>query len=572
MQFKGGRDLRKNKRVKSIFQKVFVPIICVMILQSCVFYYSSVWGGMTDLLNNNAKDSLTNCVSDRERDFEKLFNERWSNVEIYADAFDQLYEKYEKESPVPMYENDKMQEEYLNDISTILISMIRNNEINGAYLILNDNKNYVSLEEEKVQHKNGLCIRDYDQNSGYTEIEDLRLLRCPNYMTAYMNCPLEISWEPFYTFNSKEKGNYYFKPLKNAYENVNASRKEMAYFSDVYKFEGTDASVISYSIPLITSAGFPYGVLGVELTTDYLSSLLPYEELGNKEESSYVLVQYKEDDKFDILTYSGEYLREQFDIKKGINVELFQSDNLFLAKGKSGVKLCGSISELVTYNNEAVNSENNIALIGIVSEENLFYFQKIIYRNMLMVTFVVLVIGMIAIYFVSRYFSKPITALAEKVRTMEPEPNFELDRLGIAEIDQLVTSIEDMSRNISESKARTEFFSRMSHDMRTPMNAIISFSSPHLLENVKTKDEYLQKINLSGSYLLGLINEVLDMTKIDSGKMELHEENMSLKKFWSANGTIIEKLAEEKNIEFKMNLAKSGIDYIVADYIFKQVS
>lgn len=555
----------KKKKVMSIFKKVFVPIICVMILQSCVFYVTAVYGGMSEILSQNAKDNFINCASDREREIEKLFSEHWTNMEIYADSFDQLYEKYQKESDTPVYDNDDSQKEYLADISGILVSMLRNNGINGAYLILNDSKEFVPLSKNPNQNKYGICIRDYDQNSGYTEIEDLRLVRCPASMANIMNCPLEINWEAVYTFNDDEPGDYFYEPLKTAYENSECTAKEMAYFSEVYKFNGSDVSVVSYSIPLVTSAGYPYGVLGIELTCDYLQSLLPYDELGNMDDSGYALVRYKEGDNiYDVIAYNGDYITENFDLHKGISSDLPVIDNFFVTKG---TKACVTISELAGYNDETM-SDNKVALMGIISQENLYHFKNIIYRNMLIVTFVVLIIGMVAIYFVSRYFSKPITDLAEKVRTMEPEPNFELDRLGITEIDQLITSIEDMSRNISESEARTAFFSRMSHDMRTPMNAIIGFSSPELLEDAdeSAKDEYLEKIHVSGGYLLGLINEVLDMTKIDSGKMEIHEENMSLNEFWDANKIIIEKLAEDKQIEFKVNFSQSGVEYIIADY------
>ncbi len=80
--------------------------------------------------------------------------------------------------------------------------------------------------------------------------------------------------------------------------------------------------------------------------------------------------------------------------------------------------------------------------------------------------------------------------------------------------------------------AKTDFLSRMSHDLRTPLNAVIGFAN---LAAEDTKEpqtaDYLQKISASGSYLLGLINDVLDMTKIDSGAMVLHREPYPLADF-----------------------------------------
>lgn len=86
--------------------------------------------------------------------------------------------------------------------------------------------------------------------------------------------------------------------------------------------------------------------------------------------------------------------------------------------------------------------------------------------------------------------------------------------------------IESESRN----KAKSEFLSNMSHDIRTPMNAIIGFTDLALL-NTKDSEmikEYLTKIKASSAHLLALINDVLEMSRIESGKIELNQEEINL--------------------------------------------
>lgn len=85
------------------------------------------------------------------------------------------------------------------------------------------------------------------------------------------------------------------------------------------------------------------------------------------------------------------------------------------------------------------------------------------------------------------------------------------------------------SANIANS-AKTDFLANMSHDIRTPMNAIIGLTAiagTHMDDKDRVAD-CLSKISVSSRHLLGIINEVLDMSKIESGKMELHEETFSL--------------------------------------------
>ena len=80
------------------------------------------------------------------------------------------------------------------------------------------------------------------------------------------------------------------------------------------------------------------------------------------------------------------------------------------------------------------------------------------------------------------------------------------------------------------SKAKSVFLSHMSHDIRTPMNAIIGFTALAIthIEQKEQVEEYLKKIMTSGNHLLSLINDVLDMSRIESGKMRLEEKLCSL--------------------------------------------
>lgn len=557
---------RKSKKVKSIFRKLFVPIICVMILQSCIFYFSAVHGGITDILCLSAQKNMENKVSERGGKIEALFTDNWSDMSEYANSFNQIYEKYKKESDVPMYENEQMQEKYLEDVSDILITMLRNNEVNGVFLILNNNKELVTLDEEETQVKKGLCIRDYDQDSAYIVNEDLTVIRCPESIISGVGCEKEIDWESDYVFNKGDDAEYYFRPLSDAYKGYYDNWDDAAYISSLHSYSDNDEKVVSYSVCLQDCTGYPYGVLGIELTEEYLTSLMPYNEIGNS--SGYMLVKYDEDSKkSEIIAYNGNITVNESLLKHKINNSL-NSENEFFCMEENNKCVCASVTEIYSGEEDTRFADSRIKFVGLLKQDELYFFQKNIRVLLLFDAVIGLIIGGVAIFFVSRYFSKPITGLAGKVQKMKPEPDFHLERLGIAEIDQLVTSIEAMSHNISEGKARTEFFSRMSHDMRTPMNAIISFSSQEMLADATEpeKEDYLHKINISAQYLLGLINEVLDMTKIDSGKMELHEENISLQKLWSSNASIIGNLAANKNIEFKMVVPSAGVSYIIGDF------
>jgi CheY-like chemotaxis protein len=96
--------------------------------------------------------------------------------------------------------------------------------------------------------------------------------------------------------------------------------------------------------------------------------------------------------------------------------------------------------------------------------------------------------------------------------------------------------------------AKTEFLSRMSHDIRTPLNGIIGMTYlASQQENPLGTAECLAKIDISSKFLLGLINDILDMAKAESGKIELHPEPYLMADFDTYIDSVIRPLYEEKN-------------------------
>lgn len=120
---------------------------------------------------------------------------------------------------------------------------------------------------------------------------------------------------------------------------------------------------------------------------------------------------------------------------------------------------------------------------------------------------------------------------------------------------QEIKRSEELSKALESAvlanKSKTDFLSRMSHEIRTPMNAILGMS--RLGEDV-AKDEsvvsYFRDINNSGNYLLGLINDILDMSRIEEGKMEINNKFEDREELIRSVEVVVRPLAERKDIEF----------------------
>ena len=132
----------------------------------------------------------------------------------------------------------------------------------------------------------------------------------------------------------------------------------------------------------------------------------------------------------------------------------------------------------------------------------------------------------------------------------------ELKRVN-GEMDAARRSAEEARREAEQANlAKQEFLSSMSHDIRTPMNAIVGMTALALdnTDNPEQVRDYLGKIALSSKHLLGLINDVLDISKIESGKMLLNLETVPLQEAVDSIVNIIQPQAAAKNQQFRVTL------------------
>ena len=121
----------------------------------------------------------------------------------------------------------------------------------------------------------------------------------------------------------------------------------------------------------------------------------------------------------------------------------------------------------------------------------------------------------------------------------------------------------------SASKAKTVFLSTMSHDIRTPMNAIIGLTTiaEKNLGDVESTGESLRKISLASNHLLTLINDILDISKVESGKLKLSPLTFSIVETVENLVNISQPMIKEKNIDFRFHINQIEKEYLYTDQL-----
>lgn len=138
----------------------------------------------------------------------------------------------------------------------------------------------------------------------------------------------------------------------------------------------------------------------------------------------------------------------------------------------------------------------------------------------------------------------------------------------VAQLERLNEDLEAALKAAeAANQAKSTFLSNMSHDIRTPMNAIMGMASiglAHIDEKARVQD-CLQKIQTASTHLMSLVNDVLDMSRIDSGRLSLNEEVFSLADLVHDIAVIVRPQAEQKSQELEIDIGCIREEYLMGD-------
>ena len=217
---------------------------------------------------------------------------------------------------------------------------------------------------------------------------------------------------------------------------------------------------------------------------------------------------------------------------------------------------------------------NHSMLICIVAknvvDNTLTEYQKtVLFATMFMVSFIILLFAGL-FYSVSRLSIADQKAKYEKRNNelqMQAMKELEASNQNLKEAKNIATEALQTAENAN--KAKTEFLSNVSHDIRTPMNAIVGITAliRHNAGNKERVLEYADKIDISSQHLLGIINDVLDMSKIESGKTVFKYTDFSvLDVLWDLNA-MFHSQAEEKNQTLTITTEKIRHEWVNGDQV-----
>lgn len=440
---------KRQRRVKTtIFKMFLIPLIVIMLVQGMITIGTLVVRQITTTLREYSGNMMSRLVENRKVILQNDMNQRWAPVyeqEIpITGALEQFL--YEKGVDLDTFlSSDEYKNGFLEKIFPECLTTLQNSSTTGLFFL------FTEEEWENPREHDGFYVRDSDPDKKPANYTDLLLERGSKNLSRQWGVPLDTNWTT--KFHMGGEGNdqaelSFYEPWRAGREHANVDTKNLGYWSMPYSLEKGEAGsyeMISYSLPL-RYEGKVYGVLGVEISSKILRGYLPVEELNESRQSGYMLAVKETEDSY--RTVWGEGLLSNTVCSSGEIFYLEETEYGSLAEIQSvkqnGEGIYAVVSPIRLYNNNAPYENTEWVLLGLDTEEDLFGMSRRLYLWMVMAVMIGLGFGVLGIYFLVRYLTKPIGQLMQcisrgRAGLSDYKPS------NIYEIDTLYDVVKDLT-------------------------------------------------------------------------------------------------------------------------------
>ena len=454
------------EKIKSvpIRRKLLMPMILLVIIENILLIGAISGSRLLSYVENKEKAIFYEKVSNRKNYLENEMLTRWSNVNSTVEEINNTAQRLINTKKISLKTLDDSSEAslpLLKKTSSKLINLIRTNQVSGAFVVLNTDNLEAKKEKGVFENKPGIYLRDFDPLSTPSKKnEDLVFKYAPKALTQSMNISHGKTWRPLFEFQKTGNyGAYLYEPFQAALKEENPEEielKDFGYWSMPYRLYDDSLDVISYSVPLILKDGTIYGVLGVEISLDYLQKQLPNSELIDDEQGSYLLgVESGEAGNFQNILINGMIYSRAAGNQK--TTQILQKGEDYVVKNQD--KLMYADTEYIDLYGENTEFTNQKwTLIGIVPKDKLLVFSDRIIKTLIGSILISLLIGIAGAIIISSTISRPVTRLIRHVKRIRPSEEMQFIQTGIEEVDHLSQALKNMNEEVVDTARR---FSRI---------------------------------------------------------------------------------------------------------------
>lgn len=433
----------KKRKSYSIVIRLTIFIAIIIGLQTALTSGLLIKGGVINQATDNSFALFNDKVSNRLSILEGEMKNNWTVFDPYLNNLSLLFDK--KES----------RKEYFQKAINQLIPLLRRSQATGAYIILTDGK-------EDKDYLPALYLRDYDPVMNHHSDDDIYMVYGPSSIAKKEQIPLDETWQ--YNFKkTKENSEFIEKTLSN--DVLLAHTSEIGYWHKPFRISENDVEVITYSVPIYDQYGDVCGIVGIDVTINYLMKFLPKSELYPQDSLGYLIAfKDKNDNQMKPILISSA-LQNRF-INKNDYLDLSIVDDrqkIYTILNHKGVEnIYSSVMEIGVYNYNASFDDEKWYFLGLMREQHLLSPTKKIKNIVFFSIILALILSLISGILISYQMGKPVLKLIKQLRESKKSEKMKLLRTGLSEVDELTEAFVETNNMMIESASRFDKMIKMS--------------------------------------------------------------------------------------------------------------
>ena len=448
------RQRLANRPERTVFYNIFATMMLVMAVELLMAVASMLAVNVTGQLDENAKDLLTMRVRNRASYVQDILQnaEDLGQLSEQINATTQQMLESGNISLDTLDNSSEQSDALLVALAPQLLDTLREKRVTGIFIMLNTH----DLDTCEVGKKMpGIYLRDLDPDARPSERNnDLLLERASATVVKELGIGTDKGWQPAFPYQGNTKGGILRSVFQAAYKDgASLSAENYGRWTTAsYCLAGDDRHAIAYSMPLILPDGTVYGVVGVELLTEYLQTKLPFTELDEDKAGTYFIVTTTDDAQTDSeftlrkTVTSGEDLVAA-DAPLGVlNCRRGEDGNWLELDGKRYYMV---LEPLQVYNRNAPFAGEKWYLAGAMEQSVLLAFSDRMREVLLGTIVVTLVLSVLGSLLISARLASPIDHLYREVIDAQEKKTFpRLSRTAIREVDRFAETITELNKEL----------------------------------------------------------------------------------------------------------------------------
>lgn len=450
------------KKERSIFRMILTAMLVVLGLEVLLLLVTFYFSNMGPQMNQNAMDIVEKQVENRSAYLENVMLAN-QDLSVLSAKINETTASLTEEGAIDLETLDDSGENampLLSAVSADLISTLRSKSVTGIFMVLNtEDLDQIGADVTLP----GVYIRDLDPSTTPSERNtDLLLERSPIQLVKQMDVSTDKGWFSSFPPEALEEESFIYQVFQAAYQDKGQldAAEYGRWTRKPFVLKGDDRSALAYTIPLIFEDGTVYGVLGVEMLTSYMQSLIPNKELQNQDFGTYYLASTRED-----LSGKSVEFQEAACSSSAGTIQNFSAESMTLTKESGDYWLkdmqtnkvsFASVRPLTLYSRNAPFSGEQWVLVGTVETTYLFAFSNHVIFLMGVAIVMIVAVGLICSLIVSRYLARPISKLSGEVAAAQKNPTAmpKFSTTHIQELDQFATAVTQLSHDVLNTSTK----------------------------------------------------------------------------------------------------------------------